>query len=1061
MTRASPESLDCRGDWVAQGDSVATGGETLYATRVLRSYIQRRKQSEFRRLKNRCRLAGGLVGLSLGCNCIREPARTMSPVPTPSLGRSHERAPLLVKGAKTQVHAVQMNLQVLATDVRTPYGKAVGDVNNDGVPDILVQSHTGQVVFFESPSGERHVIDDVGEHDEDLAVGELNGDKYSDVVILRERQLWWCKGSANAENGPWKKHLIDAEKFHDVEVADFNGDGRDDIAARDGTYGNNSNKVHVYLQPLKAADWGRVKPIVLPLATMGEGLGVGDIDNDADQDIVVNSYWLRNNGRASFERLQYAGPSWDEADTNLALGDIDGDGRLDIAVTPSEKAGGAYRISWFRAAADVRQLWEEHGIEPNIETAMHSAVLADINLDGHIDLVTAEMHQSSDADGGDRVLVYSNPGAAVLTATSWTPTVISTEGSHSLRAVDFNNDGLTDIVGANWDAKNGRNTNINLWLNQSKLSLTNWRLIEIDKSKVGKSLFFFAEDMNGDGFRDIQAGAATYTNPGPGVLDKPWPKQLTDSPARNFVYAFDADGDGDQDFLSSQGASSRANPNLTYLRNNAGPAPTVFRNIPPGSGDFLQGVVSGDFDGDGQLEVVLSWHIGVNVEMYNVPADPTTDWAGSTVISTQSQNEELSRADIDGDGDLDIWQGTRVLLNNGSGVFTTLQVSELTPPDRSKLVDMDGDEDLDAVVGFEGVKTDLVWLKNPLPALPVTTPWPATTIAAGVGGGFSLDVADPDRDGDPDVLLGEHKGQTRLLLFENLGAGSKWSQIVIHPGGAGFDHHDASLFADMDGDGDLDIVSGGWVNDKLVWLWENLAIAGTTQNSPSTSVGSATSDQRKPAVPAPTQPPTGLVAHWTMDRIVKGRVLDETGTSPGTPTAVSEVAGVHNGALRFSSRASGVNVGRFNVAGSALTIAAYFRADSWLADAGDNRIISKAADKNAHTWMLSGRRSGAAEYLRARIDTSNTDGAYTMRGTKKAITPGWHHAAMVYNGATLKLYLDSVEVGSEAVTGTIDQTSQVVWLGRNPDGKPFDGDLDDIRIYASALTPEQIVMLQH
>ncbi len=37
------------------------------------------------------------------------------------------------------------------------------------------------------------------------------------------------------------------------------------------------------------------------------------------------------------------------------------------------------------------------------------------------------------------------------------------------------------------------------------------------------------------------------------------------------------------------------------------------------------------------------------------------------------------------------------------------------------------------------------------------------------------------------------------------------------------DHHDGSIALDMDGDGDMDIISIGWYNPKL-WIFENLAI---------------------------------------------------------------------------------------------------------------------------------------------------------------------------------------------------------------------------------------------
>ncbi|MEM7262679.1 MAG: LamG-like jellyroll fold domain-containing protein, partial [Planctomycetota bacterium] len=78
-------------------------------------------------------------------------------------------------------------------------------------------------------------------------------------------------------------------------------------------------------------------------------------------------------------------------------------------------------------------------------------------------------------------------------------------------------------------------------------------------------------------------------------------------------------------------------------------------------------------------------------------------------------------------------------------------------------------------------------------------------------------------DGDPDVVLGEHVGDTRLLIFENNGDATSWTQHVIDPGGRGIDHHDGAVAFDFDGDGDFDILSLGWHNQKL-WLYENKAV---------------------------------------------------------------------------------------------------------------------------------------------------------------------------------------------------------------------------------------------
>jgi hypothetical protein len=92
---------------------------------------------------------------------------------------------------------------------------------------------------------------------------------------------------------------------------------------------------------------------------------------------------------------------------------------------------------------------------------------------------------------------------------------------------------------------------------------------------------------------------------------------------------------------------------------------------------------------------------------------------------------------------------------------------------------------------------------------------------------MSLDVGDVDRDGDIDVVAGEHNRTnaetSRAFIFENEdGLGRTWARHLVY---AGDEHHDGTQLVDIDGDGDLDIVSIGWDNPRVL-LYENLAIEG-------------------------------------------------------------------------------------------------------------------------------------------------------------------------------------------------------------------------------------------
>jgi hypothetical protein len=81
----------------------------------------------------------------------------------------------------------------------------------------------------------------------------------------------------------------------------------------------------------------------------------------------------------------------------------------------------------------------------------------------------------------------------------------------------------------------------------------------------------------------------------------------------------------------------------------------------------------------------------------------------------------------------------------------------------------------------------------------------------------SLDVADLNQDGSPDIVLAEHRGDKRLSLWLNDGSGG-FSPFTV---GTGKESHLGGRTVDLDQDGDLDIVSIAWDTPQLLHLWRN------------------------------------------------------------------------------------------------------------------------------------------------------------------------------------------------------------------------------------------------
>ncbi|MEL6890942.1 MAG: FG-GAP-like repeat-containing protein, partial [Actinomycetota bacterium] len=176
--------------------------------------------------------------------------------------------------------------------------------------------------------------------------------------------------------------------------------------------------------------------------------------------------------------------------------------------------------------------------------------------------------------------------------------------------------------------------------------------------------------------------------------------------------------------------------------------------------------------------------------------------------------------DVDEDGDVDVMLGRTWLRNEPGDAWTPVDI--FTPrtgeSDRLRLADVDGDGDDDLVLGNgHDPAGEVSWYERPDDP---TGQWTHHLID-NLNNPQSLDAADLDGDGDIDLVVGEHDrdrpDEMGIYVYENLGGGTGWRRVTVY---VGDEHHDGAQFVDTDGDGDLDIVSIGFIQQRVV-LYEN------------------------------------------------------------------------------------------------------------------------------------------------------------------------------------------------------------------------------------------------
>ena len=237
--------------------------------------------------------------------------------------------------------------------------------------------------------------------------------------------------------------------------------------------------------------------------------------------------------------------------------------------------------------------------------------------------------------------------------------------------------------------------------------------------------------------------------------------------------------------------------------------------------------------------------------------------------------------------------------------------------------------------------------------------------------------------------------------------------------------------------------------------------AGTVYNYQVTSGDSAGNVASSSNLTFTTTDISGLLAYWPMDEGTGTSIIDMTGNG-NTGTLTNGPLWVAGAGLDFDGIDDYVDLGAMDVSGSELSISAWVYADNIAnCSSKDCRIISKATGTGTqdHYFMVSTIQSNGVNRLRFRLKTDGTTS--TLISSSGVITENeWFHVVAVYDGSTMKLFLNGLEIGSKSKTGTLSTNNNVsTWLGGNPPsatGRPWDGQIDNLRIYDQALSTVEI-----
>ena len=316
-------------------------------------------------------------------------------------------------------------------DVAAPEDAAIGDINNDGFPDVIVAAELGHLIYFQNPT-------------------------------------------QGVRTKPWRSLILPTTKargsYLRAFLADFNNDNQLEVvgtnkgAQRPGPQDLvKSTPVSIFKvggDALRKESWSEQ---ILGHYSIPQNAEPVDIDSDGDLDIIVGSRgerriaWFENQGLHSgiFKEHAIGIAGALVSGFNMAYADINLDEKIDI-IAASDQG-----LVWIQQPQNIDSAWIPHKIgafDPDIITGI---IAADINQDGRTDVFAGGYSRGSRVsektvsvhDPLGRLGWFENNG----TENNWTRHDISRRKRgmfDKFLAKDLDSDGDIDVIGTRGNSQN-------------------------------------------------------------------------------------------------------------------------------------------------------------------------------------------------------------------------------------------------------------------------------------------------------------------------------------------------------------------------------------------------------------------------------------------------------------------------------------------------------------------------------------------------------------------------------------------------------------------------------
>ncbi|MCR6640772.1 MAG: T9SS type A sorting domain-containing protein [Sporocytophaga sp.] len=533
-----------------------------------------------------------------------------------------------------------------------------------------------------------------------VTFADVNNDGYEDMFITGgfRSSLFINKGSLTFEKD--NSNIFPPLDWSAAQLADLNGDGSPDLILTGEQSLNGTRSLITKIYQNKNGLFEESYTIIPPLKEAS--LDITDIDNDKDLDIIINgdigslnytTILYENDGQGIFSEKNQKFVS-EKYRSVVKFQDVNNDKSPDFLIVNLIKTN-IYINNGHGQFAPILNTPFYH------ETSFNQVVLGDVDGDSDSDVLVL---------GSRPHHLYLNDGNGFFNddTTAKFPELISPNGAFA----DVDNDNDLDLI---LTGSMNRKLHAILFSNNGKGQFTIKDSTTFEGIQEGYIAF---ADIDNDSDQDVlitgqdvnrKAAINLYKNDGNGNFTLQSDSRF--NAVQNGIIVFaDIDNDNDQDVLI-KGHTGFSYSNTLYINDGSGIFTRDYRTfLPPFGG---RGACFADLDHDNDLDLFL---VGNGYSSFEKARLYLNDGTGRFLQSPQSFNTlgsgDAVLTDLDGDGDLDIFQtgklipgsfsyGSELYFNNGDGTFSEMINSPFEPVSNAPFVfsnDIDGDSDEDILV---------------------------------------------------------------------------------------------------------------------------------------------------------------------------------------------------------------------------------------------------------------------------------------------------------------------------------------------------------------------------